>query len=90
MRSFVHEGVSVFLYDDDQGTEGFLCERAGRVVGRVSLATGETFTIEPCNNWENCHVWKHFHYQSFTQETNEPDTDYQVIRALNDSSTKAI
>ena len=78
MRSFVSDGVSVFLYDDDEGTEGFLCERKGRVVGRISLATGEIFMIEPCNNWEGCHVWKHHDLNTFRQETNEPDTDPQV------------
>ena len=77
MRRFVHDGVSVFLYDDDQGTEGFLCERMGRVVGRVSLATGE-FMIEPCNNWGGCHVWKHYDLNTFRQETNEPDMEQQV------------
>ena len=79
MRSFEHDDVSVFLYDDDQGTEGFLCEREGRLVGRVSLATGDTFMIEPCSNWDGCHVWKHYDYNTFTMETNEPDTDQQVI-----------
>ena len=77
-RRFVERDVLVSLYDDELGSEGFLCEREGRVMGRVSLPTGDTFIVEPCNNWPSCHVWKFLLSSSFSDETNFPATDYQV------------
>ena len=73
-RRFVERDVLVSLYEDQLGSEGFLCEREGR----VTLHTGDTFVIEPCNNWAFCHVWKEFHSSSFLDETNFPATDFQV------------
>jgi len=49
-------------------------------MGRVSLPTGDTFIIEPCNNWPSCHVWKFLLSSSFSDETNFPATDYQETR----------
>ena len=57
----------------------FLVERAGRVMGRFLTEGGDVFFIEPCNNWEGCHVWKHYHAQDiFVQEVEELDTDLEV------------
>ena len=64
----------------------FLVERAGRVMGRFLTEGGDVFFIEPCNNWEGCHVWKHYHAQDiFLQEVEEIDTDLEVenIQASN-------
>ena len=70
--------MSVSLYDDLQGWEGLLCERGGRVVGRLTGPAGDTFTLEPCNNWPACHVWKQYNYSAFQDETNQPDTARHV------------
>lgn len=61
------------------GNEMFLVERAGRVMGRYLTEVGDVFFIEPCNNWERCHVWKHYYAQDiFVQEVEEIDTDIEV------------
>lgn len=57
----------------------FLVERAGRVMGRFLTEAGDVFFIEPCNNWEGCHVWKHYNAQDiFVQEVEELDTEPEV------------
>ena len=61
------------------GSEMFLVERGGRVMGRFLSEAGDVFFIEPCNNWEGCHVWKHYHAQDiFVQEVEEPYTSLEV------------
>ena len=61
----------------------FLVERAGRVMGRFLTEAGDVFFIEPCNNWEGCHVWKHYNAQDiFIQEVEELDTDPEVKHIL--------
>ena len=48
-------------------------------MGRYLTEAGDVFFIEPCNNWERCHVWKHYHAQDiFVQEVDELDTDMEV------------
>lgn len=57
----------------------FLVERAGRVMGRFLTEAGDVFFIEPCNNWEGCHVWKHYNAQDiFVQEVEVLDTELEV------------
>jgi len=85
-RHFIHEDkYRVFLYDDTMGNEMFLVERAGRVMGRYLTEVGDVFFIEPCNNWERCHVWKHYYAQEiFVQEVEEIDTDMEILDLDND------
>ena len=47
-----------------------LVERSGRVMGRMYQSDGEVVFIEPCNNWEHCHVWRQYSAEKiFTEET---------------------
>ena len=73
------------------GNEMFLVERAGRVMGRYLTEVGDVFFIEPCNNWERCHVWKHYYAQEiFVQEVEEIDTDMEVEISLASKTDKNI
>ena len=56
-----------------------IVERNGRVMARVTMVTGDVFFVEPCNNWEGCHVWKHYLAQDiFVQETEVKEKDNKV------------
>ena len=64
------------------GNDMFLVERGGRVLGRFLSQSGDVFFLEPCNNWEGCHVWKHYHAQDiFLQELEVEDPELEVNTA---------
>ena len=73
----------IINYLNQVGNEMFLVERAGRVMGRFLTEAGDVYFIEPCNNWEGCHVWKHYNAQDiFVQEVEELDTEMKVKHML--------
>ena len=54
-------------------------ERQGRVMGKLYMESGDVVFIEPCSNWEGCHVWKQYHARTiFKEETEVKDKDLKV------------
>ena len=49
--------------------EAFFSYRNNRMMGKVSMSDNTMFFVEPCNNWEGCHVWKKISQDSFVDET---------------------
>ena len=41
-----------------QGSEALFTIGRGRVMGNVEYEDGSNFVLEPCKNFEGCHVWK--------------------------------
>merc|ERR1712142_465120 len=41
-----------------QGCEAVFTLRRGRVMGNVEFKDGSDFVLEPCKNFDGCHVWK--------------------------------
>ena len=40
-----------------QGCEAVFSLRGGRVMGNVEYKDGTDFVLEPCRQFEGCHVW---------------------------------
>merc|ERR1739838_719403 len=73
-KTFKEGSTSFSLFSDDLGNEAFFSYRNNRMMGKVSLADRSMFFVEPCNNWEGCHVWKMMSQDSFIDETHEFST----------------
>ena len=41
-----------------QGSEAVFTIKGGKVMGNVEYTDGSDFVLEPCKNFEGCHVWK--------------------------------
>ena len=56
-----------------------IVERHERIMARATMKNDDIFFIEPCNNWEGCHVWKHYIAKDiFRQETDVQDSENEV------------
>merc|ERR1711973_645120 len=80
-RNFMHnQNTNVYLYEDKEGNEMMLVERHERIMARATMKNDDIFFIEPCNNWDGCHVWKHYIAKDiFRQETDVQDSENEVL-----------
>jgi len=80
-RNFKHnQNTNVYLYEDKVGNEMMIVERHERIMARATMKNDDIFFIEPCNNWEGCHVWKHYIAKDiFRQETDVQDSENEVF-----------
>jgi len=80
-RNFMHnQNTNVYLYEDKVGNEMMIVERHERIMARATMKNDDIFFIEPCNNWEGCHVWKHYIAKDiFRQETDVQDSENEVF-----------
>ena len=51
-------GLAKSMAYSGQGCEAVFTLRRGRVMGNVEYKDGSDFVLEPCKNFEGCHVWK--------------------------------
>ena len=78
-KSF-HDGMTSFaMFSDDFDNEAFFSYRNERVMGKVRMNDRSMFFIEPCNNWEGCHVWKKISQDTFVDETHEVSVDEEKL-----------
>ena len=60
-----------------------IVERHERIMARATMKNDDIFFIEPCNNWEGCHVWKHYIAKDiFRQETDVQDSENEVNKGV--------
>jgi len=72
-----------YTYNDNKG-EVIFVEKNGRVAGEA----GE-FVLEPCNNFDGCHVWKQLKVKDFVDEVVhvEPGSRRRILRRQSDTTT---
>ena len=70
-RAFQEGNTSFVLFSDNFNNEAFFTYRNSRVMGKVRLGDRTMYFLEPCNNWEGCHVWKRINQESFVDESDE-------------------
>merc|ERR1712142_92920 len=74
-KVFRDERTSFAVYSDNFDNEAFFAYRNDRVMGKVRINDRSMFFLEPCNNWEGCHVWKMISQDIFFDETDEPSIE---------------
>jgi len=78
-KTFKEGKTSFALFSDGKGNEGFFSYRDTHMMGKVSKVDSTMYFIEPCKNWEGCHVWKKISQNAFVDETHENDVDAKKL-----------
>ena len=78
-KKFTEGRTSFVLFSDELDNKTFFSYRNNRMMGRVRTNDQSMFFIEPCNNWEGCHVWKKISQDIFVDETHEVSFDEKKI-----------
>ena len=78
-RAFQEGKTSFVLFSDNFDNEAFFAYRNSRVMGKVRLDDRTMYFLEPCNNFEGCHVWKMINQESFVDEFDELSVESPVL-----------
>ena len=80
-RTFQEGKTSFVLFSDNFDNEAFFAYRNSHVMGKVRLDDRTMYFLEPCNNFEGCHVWKMINQESFLDEFDELSVESPVLSA---------
>merc|ERR1712179_178512 len=78
-REFQDGKTSFVLFSDNSDNEAFFAYRNNRVMGKLRLDERTMYFLEPCNNWEGCHVWKMISQETFVDEYDELSVEKAVL-----------